>query len=83
MTDNPLQALPKSEHNSDSPSNYNQPNQSPELLMSLECNGTRTSISTIEKPSTPSASQQLTTAQISSDSLDRSNNNWEPLTPPQ
>lgn len=86
MTDNSLQPLSKAEHSSDSPSNYNQPNQSPELLMTLECDGSRTSISTIEKPNhtlSQSAVQQLTPTQGSSENLNRSANSWEPLTPPQ
>lgn len=86
MADNSLQPLSKAEQSSDSPSDYNQPNQSPELLMTLECDGSRTSISTIEKPNhtlSQSSVQQPTPNQGSSENLNRSSNSWEPLTPPQ
>lgn len=90
-----IQPLSKSEHHiAESPSNgsaYNQSNHSPELLMTLECNGNRTSVVTpiIEKQSQPPSShasnsvQSMTTAQTPPSDQHLSRTNWEPLTPPQ
>lgn len=87
--------MPKSENNSESPGNnavYSQPNQSPEILMTLECNGNRTSVVTpiIDKQTqpqqtgqTPNSTQQMTAAQTPPSDQHLNRTNWEPLTPPQ
>lgn len=87
-----IQPLSKSEHISELPSAngsaYNQ-NHSPELLMTLECNGNRTSVVTpiIEKqsqsPHAPNSAQSMTTAQTPPTDQHLNRTNWEPLTPPQ
>lgn len=88
-----IQSLSKAEHISETPSNgsaYNQPNHSPELLMTLECNGNRSSVvrPIIEKQSqssthAPNSAQSMTTAQTPPTDQHLSRTNWEPLTPPQ
>lgn len=95
MPESAIQPLSKLEHNSESPGNnvtYNQPNQSPEILMTLECNGNRTSVVTpiIDKPSqsqqssqAQNATQQMTAAQTPPTEQHLNRTNWEPLTPPQ
>lgn len=97
MPENPIQPLSKVENNSESSSNngnvYSQPNQSPEILMTLECNGNRTSVVTpiIDKQTQPqqtaqtpnSTTQQMTAAQTPPSDQHLNRTNWEPLTPPQ
>lgn len=96
IPENSIQPLTKSDHNSDSPGNhssYSQPNQSPEILMTLECNGNRTSVVTpiIEKQTqqsqqtsqTSNSTQQMTAAQTPPTDQHMNRTNWEPLTPPQ
>lgn len=95
MPESAIQPLSKLEHTSESPGNngtYNQPNQSPEILMTLECNGNRTSVVTpiIEKPTqshqssqTQNVTQQVSAAQTPPTEQHLNRSNWEPLTPPQ
>ncbi|XP_031641230.1 T-related protein [Contarinia nasturtii] len=88
ISENSIQPLSKSEHNSESSTNnatYNQPNDSPEILMTLECNGNRTSVVTtpiIEKQTQAQQAQSQTpnSTQTTDQHLNRTN--WEPLTPP-
>lgn len=95
IPENSIQPLTKSDHNSESPvnnSSYNQPNHSPELLMTLECNGNRTSVVTpiIDKQTqsqqnsqTSNTTQQMAAAQTPPTDHHLNRTNWEPLTPPQ
>lgn len=95
-----IQPLSKMEHSSESPGNNtaynNQSNPSPEILMTLECNGNRTSVVTpiIDKSAQSQQSSQQQTQQNSTQQMTASQTppseqqhmnrtNWEPLTPPQ
>lgn len=92
VPDHSIQPLSKSDHISDTPTNgsaYHQPNHSPELLMTLECNGNRTSVVTpiIEKQSqsthASNSAQSMSSAQTPPTDQHLSRTHWEPLTPPQ
>lgn len=95
IPENSIQPLTKSDHITESSANnstYNQPNQSPETLMTLECNGNRTSVVTpiIDKQTQPqqttqtsNSTQQMTNAQTPTTDQHLNRTNWEPLTPPQ
>lgn len=92
IQENAIQPLSKSEHISEQSGNnsYSQPNQSPETLMTLECNGNRATVVTpiIDKQSqqtsqTPNPTQQMTAAQTPPTDQHMNRTNWEPLTPPQ
>lgn len=91
VSEHSIQSLTKSEHISESPSNgsaYNESNHSPELLMTLECNGNRTVATPIIEKQTQSTHasnsiQSMTTAQTPPIDQHLNRTNWEPLTPPQ
>lgn len=92
MPESSIQPLAKSEPNLNSPNNssaYNQPNQSPELLMLENARSTVATPIVVEKQQQHQqhSSQQIGTAQtppIDNQHMNQNNNNqWHPLTPPQ